>query len=211
MSPRWSSHPEFFISKTELTKSAFFSSKPVVRMEGECECESAACLGRWKRVLWGGVVRPIHVLVYRGGLRETQWETETGSHLSHGAFCWPSPKHMNQSTSLPPLLPSYLKIASSVTEGSGPFVGILLLLLIPFKPFPTQFPEQLLFCLKPSSGFPSHWEENIYSRPQSHVQSNHRLSLWLDLLYVAHCTPASRAILLFFKKAKFIPRSIDLL
>lgn len=96
-------------------------------------------------------------------------------------------------------------------RGSGPFVGILLLLLIPFKPFPTQFPEQLLFCLKPSSGFPSHWEENIYSRPQSHVQSNPQLSLWLDLLYVAHCTPASRAILLSFKKAKFIPRSIDLL
>ena len=40
-----------------------------------------------------------------------------------------------QSTPLPPLLPSYLKIASSVTEESGLFVGILLLLLIPFKPF----------------------------------------------------------------------------
>lgn len=52
-----------------------------------------------------------------------------------------SETHRMQSTSLP-LLPSYLQIASSVTEGSGLFVGILLLLLIPFKPFPTQFPEQ---------------------------------------------------------------------
>lgn len=211
MSPRWSSHPEFFISKIELTKSAFFSSKPVVRTEGECECESAACLGRGKRFLWGGMVRPIHVLACRGGLRETQWEAETGSHLSHSAFYWPSPKHMNPVH----FFASFAAILSQDSiichGGSGPFVGILLLLLIPFKPFPTQFPEQLLFCLKPSSGFPSHWEENIYSRPQSHVQSNHRLSLWLDLLYVAHCTPASRAILLFFKKAKFIPRSIDLL
>ena len=174
MSPRWSSHPEFFICKIELIKCAFFSSKPVVRTEGECECESTACLGWWKRVLWGGIVHPSTSWHAEGVWGRCNKRQKLVRILPQRLLLTVSRTQWLQATSLPPPLPSYLKTASSVTEGSGLFAGIQLLLLIPFKPSPTRFPGQLLFCLKPSSGFPSHWEENISSRPKSHVQSNPR-------------------------------------
>ena len=144
--------------------------------------ESAACLGRWKRVLWGGTVRP-----------STSWRAEgaEGDEVgdrnrfasSRSAFYCPSPEH-SDSRPLLCLLPCHLiSRQHPLSLQKWPLCWIQLLLLIPFKPSPTRFPGQLLFCLKPSSGFPSQWEENICSWPQSHVQSTPRFIWVSDLIF----------------------------